>query len=177
MRTPSLRIVVPLVAAIVGLGIAHAQAEEPPPADAARLNERYAIAPGTESLIGDMLGKGETLAGCTLSDGKIERTVVLATYTCGDGQVVLQLLHPASAPSGGVRTDRFAIGVQSGTPPGGLLEAVAARVRAREGAFTWTELGDHATKSIDWRLAAVAAAGVVAAVLVFVALRRRRAAA
>ena len=165
---------------MVGFGIAHARAADPPPAvDAARLNERYAIPPGTETLFGDMLGKGENLpGGCTLTDGKIERTAVLATYTCGDAQVVLQLLHPAIAPSGGVRTDRFAVAVQSGTPPGGLVEGVADRIRAREAAFQWTELGDNAAQgemaATQRRWLLVLAGGVVAAILVFWARRRRR---
>lgn len=146
--------------------------------DEARQNERYVIPPGTESLFGDMLGKGETLpGGCTLSDGKIERTSVLATYTCGDKEVVLQVLHPASAPPGGLRTERFAVSVQSGAPPSGMVEAVADRIRAREAAFAWTEVGDARAQSESAgartrRLLALAGVGV-AAILVLWALRRR----
>jgi hypothetical protein len=159
-------------------GITRAKAEDPPPpVDAARQNERYAIEPGTESLFGDMLGKGEPLSGgCKLSDGQIQRTSVLATYTCGDAQVVLELLHPESAPSGGVRTERFAISVKSGAPPGGLVEAVADRIRGREAAFQWTEVGDAGARSESGartrRRLALAGAAVVA-ILGLWALRRR----
>jgi hypothetical protein len=153
-------------------GIARAKAEVPPMAlDAASENERYAIQSGAEPLFADMLGRGQTLpGGCTFSDGKIERTSVLATYTGGDGHVALQLLHPAIAPSGGVRTQRFAITVKSGAPPAGLVEAVADRIRAREVAFEWTEVGGRGTQTRRWPVPV--AAGAVAAILAFWALRR-----
>lgn len=173
---PCLRIVVPLLAAIIIFGIVPARAEDPPPpVDAARQSERYAIQPGSEALFGDMLGKGETLpGGCTLTDGKIERTSVLATYTCGDKQVALLLLHPSSAASAKISTERFAVEVQSGTPPAGLVEAVADRIRTREAGFAWNEVGGDAGTlgeiggtSTRW----LALAGGV--VLVLFALRRR----
>ena len=163
---------------MTGFGIAHARAESPsPPAevDAARASERYVIEPGTETLFGDMLGKGEALpGGCKLTDGKIERTSVLATYTCGDADTVLQLLHPEAAPSDSVRTERFAVGVQSGKPPGGLVDAIADRIRAREAAFNWTDVGDDRAQPAGganrWLLALIVAA---AALLAFRVLRRR----
>jgi hypothetical protein len=180
VRTPCSHIVVSLVAAMIGFGSVHANAEDPPPpVDAARLNERYAIKPGAETLLGDMLGKGETLAGgCTLTEAKLERTSVLPTYTCGDQQVVLQLVHPASAPSRAVRTNRFAVSVQSGTPPAGLVEAIADRIRAREATFEWAEVGDTrppsetARTSGGWLLPLVGTAA--AALLLLWALRRRQ---
>lgn len=182
VRNPSRRLLVPLLAAMLGFGIGPASADDQPtpaPVDAARLNERYAIAPGTESLFAEMLGKGETLpGGCTLTDGKIQRTSVLATYTCGDAQVVLALLHPASAAPGGVHTDRFAVSVQSGTPPKGLVEAVGDRVRAREAAFQWVEVGDTRVAGETARTRTserllMGAGAVVLAIVLFWALRRR----
>jgi hypothetical protein len=167
------RIGVPVLAAVIVFAIAHARAEDPPaPPDAARQNERYAILPGAESLFADMVGRGETLpGGCTFTDGKIERTSVLATYTCGDRHVVLQLRHPASAPSGGMRTERFAITVEDGAPPAGLVEAVADRVRAREAAFEWTEVGGPRTQARRWPI--LIAVGSLAAILALWARRRR----
>ena len=179
---PNIRIVVALVAALTVFGIAPAQAEDPPPAvDAARQNERFAIAPGTESLFGDLLGKGETLAGaCKLSDGQIQRTSVLATYTCGDeAKVVLELLHPTSAPAGAARTDRFAIGVKSGTPPAGLVEAVADKIRAREAGFQWVEVGGDRGPLVEGAAAKrrkLLYAGVAVAAIVVLWILRRRAA-
>ena len=138
--------------------------------DAARLNERYVIEPGAEPLFADMLGSRQTLpGGCTLGDGQIERTSVLVTYACGGGQVVLQLVHPESARPGDVRTRRFAITVKSGTPPDGLVSAIAERIRAREAAFEWKRLGGGAQRM---RWAVPVAAGAAAAILVFWALRR-----
>jgi hypothetical protein len=155
------------------LGIARAGADISPTPDAARQTERYAIEPSAEPLFADMLGIGQTLpGGCAFSDGKIERTSVRATYTCGDGQVVLQLLHPAST-SGGVRTQRFAIIVKSGVPPAGLVEAVADRTRAREAAFEWTKVGGRSAPPRRWPMAV--AGGAVTAILAVWTLRRRAA--
>ena len=178
VRTPRLRIAVLLVVAMTGFGIAHARAESPPAdVDAARANERYAIEPGTENLFGEMLGKGEALpGGCKLTDGKIERTSVLATYTCGDAQVVLQLGHPETAPAGAVRTERFAVDVQSGTAPDGLLAAVADRIRAGEAKFAWTDVGGFgAQPRIGGTRLLLGFVIVVGAFLVFRLMRRRRA--
>src|SRR5881296_2517723 len=105
-------------------GIVRAQPDgAPKPAAAAPQSEPYVIQPGAESLFADMLGGGQPLpGGCTLSDGKIQSTAVVATYSCGGAQVVLQLLHPDSAP------------------PAGLVDAVADRIRAREVAFEWKRI-------------------------------------
>jgi hypothetical protein len=172
------------------VGIARAQpGGVPTPVDAARQNEHYVIPPGAEPLFSEMLGSGQALAGgCTFINGQIARTSVLGTYTCAEGQVVLQLLHPEVAPRGGVRTERFVITVKSGAPPAGLTEAVAERVRAREGAFEWTAApafqeggrrilggGDTQTTGLPVRVAAAAAVGILLFwVLRRLATRRRR---
>ncbi len=173
MRMTSPGIVVPFLAVMVVFGITRAKAEDPPPeVDAARQSERYVIQPGAEPLFAEMLGQGETLpGGCTLSDGKIERTSVLATYTCGDAQIVLHLIHPASAPVGAVGTQRLAVTVASGTPPAGLVEAVADRIRVHGSAFEWTEVGMRSSPARRWPFAV----GAVVAMLAFWAWRRRAA--
>ena len=134
------------------------------------------IQPGAESLFADMLGSGQTLpGGCTLGDGKIEHTSVLATYTCDGGQVVLELLHPETAQTGGVRTQRFTVTVKSGAPPAGLVDAIAGRIRPREAAFEWktTAAGGEQTRrgaqTTRWVVVVAAAAAVT---VVFWALRR-----
>ncbi len=132
MRTP--HIVVPLLALIVlGIAPASAQNESPGRVDTARGNGRYVIEPGAEPLFADMLGRGETLpGGCKLTDGKIDRSSVLATYACGDAEIALELVHPESAKSGAVRTQRFAVGSQERDAPAGLVDSVArAHSRAR----------------------------------------------
>jgi len=147
--------------------IARAQAVE---VDSAQLNERYGIEPGAEQLFSAMLGGADTLpGGCKLADGQIARTAVVAKYTCSGGDVVLQLDHPDVAASGGVRTQRFAITVKSGTPPGGLVDAVAERIRAREGSFQWKTL-EAAKRQKHWVVLAVAVAAV--GILVIWVLRR-----
>src|SRR6185295_493776 len=114
MRLPWSRRVVPVLAVIASVGIARSEPEQvPAPADAVRLNERYVIEPAAEPFLGDMLGSAQTLpGGCTLRGAQIERTSVLASYTCSNGDVVLQLLHPDMAPRGAVRTQRFAVAVK-----------------------------------------------------------------
>ena len=174
---PCSRIVVPILAAMVVVGIARAQPERAPiPVDAAGQNDQYVIQPGAEPLFADMLGSGQTLpGGCTLSDGQIERTEVLATYTCGGGQVVLQLLHPEIAHTGGVRTQRFAVTVKSGAPPAGLVDAVADRIRAREAAFEWKRIGaggEHTMRGAQTTRWVVVVAAAAAVAVVFWALRR-----
>src|SRR5690349_18946827 len=127
---PRARYFLLFVVAALTLGTtARAQTESAPAdVDAARSSERYGIEPGAEQLLATMLGSGETLSGgCKLDDGQIQRTAVVATYVCSGGNVVLQLDHPDVAPPGGVRTGRFAITVKSGTPPSGLVDAVAER--------------------------------------------------
>jgi hypothetical protein len=167
--------VVPLLALIVlGIAPASAQNESPGRVDTVRGNGRYVIEPGAEPLFAEMLGKGETLpGGCTLSDGKIDSTSVLATYACGDAQVVLELVHPDSAKSGAVSTERFAVGATRGTAPAGLVDSVAGRIRAREAAFQWKDIGPPAIPGIG-RWAVALGAGVVAALVLFQLLRRRR---
>ena len=161
-----------VVVAMAVVGIPRAEPAGPASVEVGGQPEEYVIQPGAEPLLSDMLGSGETLPGaCKFSDGSIERTSVLATYTCGAGSVVLQLSHPAVAPAGGVRTQRFAVTVKDGTPPAGLVEALAERIRARESAFEWTDLGGGGR----WtrRVAGGVAGGAAGAALLFWAMRRR----
>jgi hypothetical protein len=124
-----------------------------------------------------MLGRDQALpGGCTFSSGQIQRTSVLATYTCAGGQVVLQLLHPEDAERGGTRTQRFAITGRSGTPPAGFVDAMADRIRAREAAFKWTDLGERDGQQMPRPASPVlVASGVAVSALLFWALRRRAA--
>ncbi len=106
---------------------------------------------------------------------QIEGTSVLATYTCGGGQVVLELLHPETVQTGGVRTQRFAVTVKSGPPPAGLVDAVAGRIRAREAAFEWKRIGaggEHTMRGAQTTRWVVVVAAAAAVAVVFWALRR-----
>ena len=134
MRTP--HIVVPLLALIVlGIAPASAQNESPGRVDTVRGNGRYVIEPGAEAAVRGNAGQGETLpGGCTLSDGKIDSTSVLATYACGDAQVALELVHPDSAKSGAVSTERFAVGSHARDGPRrARRQRRGAHSRARSG--------------------------------------------
>lgn len=166
-----------LVAAIALTRVAFAQPEgAPAEIDAVRAGEQYAIGPSSEPLISEMLGRGEALpGGCAFASGRIERTYVLAAYTCGADQIEVRFLHPEGAPPGSVRTKAFAIAVTAGTPPSGLVEAIADRVRAREGTFEWTSVGGRDPYP-SWGMGTVAAvvAAILVVALVLIAARKRR---
>jgi hypothetical protein len=128
----SLRRLVP-AAALCVLLCAHVVAAtdgDDPPGEAA-------IPPGEEELIASMLGRGIALHGCTLVRGGIEYTVVKAAYDCPDGEVSLQLQHPRNATEPSVQTARFAITLESGSPPREFAHALASRIRSQEGGFQW----------------------------------------
>src|ERR1041385_648798 len=98
--------------------------------------EEYVIPPGQEDVIGAMLAKDGGLPGnCRLTTGNVEKTVIKATYTCPGGDVVVDLTHPSAGPAGATRTDKFAVNVESGTPPPDLQSALVARIREREAGF------------------------------------------
>lgn len=143
--------------------------------DAARASERHAIGPGTEALLSDMLGRGEALpGGCAFASGRIERTSVVATYTCGADQIELRFLHPEVAPPGSVRTKAFAIAGTAGTPPAELVAAIADRVRAREATFEWTTVGGRDPYEREWNVTAIAVAAGLVVLLGLLARRRSR---
>ncbi len=97
------------------------------------------IPPGQEELVGAMLGNGVTLPGdCKLAAGAIEKTSIKATYACPSGDVVVELTHPATAPTNATRTEKFALRVERGTPPVDLQSALLSRIHERERQFRWT---------------------------------------
>lgn len=134
---------------------------------------QYVIPAGQEQLLADMLGRGQALPnGCTLTDGQIDRSTIVATYNCDAGQVLLDVSHPDTAPAGAVRTERFAVAVRSGRNASGLVTAIGDRIRAREGAFEWKAIGAPAAEDRGGRgTVRIAVAGLfVAAVLLVAAL-------
>jgi hypothetical protein len=95
------------------------------------------IRPGQEEVIARMLGRGELLPGsCKLADGQITG-IISATYSCANGRPRLQLVHPSRARDDALRTREFAIVLLEGSPPPGLLDAVAGHVRGNEREFEW----------------------------------------
>jgi hypothetical protein len=96
------------------------------------------IPPGREELLGAMLGRDTTLAeGCSWAGGDVDRTLIRSKYQCKTGDVVVELSHPSKAPAGTVQTERFAVTLLSGSPPPQLMDALVARIRAREAEFEW----------------------------------------
>jgi hypothetical protein len=145
--------------------------------EAASVAAEAVVPAGQDDFLAAMMGRGETLAGgCKFSGGNVERSAVVASYTCPDGEVVFELKHPDAAAAGATRTERFAVTLRSGTAPPGLAEALIERIRAREGSFAWVWPRPSAVR--PWRLRIVpTAAAALALVLLVGFLRRRRAAA
>jgi hypothetical protein len=97
------------------------------------------IPPGQEELVGAMLGSGVALPGdCRLVSGDLEKTRITATYACPTGDVVVELTHPAAAPTGAAHTEKLALRVERGTAPADLQSVLLSRIREREGEFRWT---------------------------------------
>ncbi|MFN8643453.1 MAG: hypothetical protein U0802_17990 [Candidatus Binatia bacterium] len=99
--------------------------------------------------------------------------MIVATYDCDGGQVVIDVHHPDDAPSAVGRSERFALTVRTGASPAGLTAAILDRIRAREGEFEWTSIGGSGSEGKGGRrLAPVAAAVVAVAALIFWLARR-----
>lgn len=98
------------------------------------------IPPGQEDLIAAMLGKGVTLAGCTLSAGEVIYTTIKATYACPGGEAVFEFSHPSTASREAIQTGQFAIMLKSGSPPRSLADALVSLIRSQEEAFEWEDL-------------------------------------
>jgi hypothetical protein len=116
------------------LVIVPAVADDAGPPSTARM-----IPPGQEELLGDMLGYGDTLAGCRFGDAEVEYTAIKVSYACPAGEVVFELAHPSAAPTTAIQTAQFAFVGQSGSPPRSLIDAMVSRIRSREDAFEWEQ--------------------------------------
>jgi hypothetical protein len=100
------------------------------------------VPPGQDEVLSDMLGRGVELPGpCKYAGAEAAATLIRSSYECPKGKVVYELVHPSNAKSNANKTEKFALSVQSGSPPAGLTEAIVAHVRAREAAFDWQWVG------------------------------------
>jgi hypothetical protein len=136
------------------------------------------IPPGQEELVGGMLGNGVTLPGdCKLVSGNLEKSTIMATYSCPAGEVVVELAHPSAAPTDAARTEKFALQVERGTAPPDLPDALLARIRERESQFQWSVHPDGAPDPPPGGPVPMLSSAVALGVLLIAALllRRRRA--
>ena len=133
------------------------------------------IPSGQEELLAEMFGRGlELPGGCKFTGGGADPAAIHGNYACAGGEIVVELRHPSTAPSGALQTAQFAVVVRSGTPPAGFLESLATRIREREAAFHWKWLGRPTGRGT--RRMVLVAAGALVALAVVVVLWRRRAA-
>jgi hypothetical protein len=134
------------------------------------------VPPGQEELLADMLGRGATLAqGCTFAAGQADGRVIHATYACPSGHVVFVLHHPGQSPSALAETERFAITLQSGTPPNGLVDDLTSRIRSRERPFEWLWIGERSPRSSPGMVLLFAAGLIGLVALVWVRRARKSA--
>lgn len=123
------------------------------------------IPPGQEPLLADMLGKGASLPGdCAWAGATVEQTRVVSWYTCAGARVEVELRHPADAPPGATRTDRFAVRARGASSPPGLVDALAARIRAREAEFQWRGGGSGLVPLVEEHRDSVRGLGVALAI-------------
>ena len=133
--------------------------------------------PDKKSCSGRCSAKGTALPGdCRLAAGSIDKTIVKATYACPSGEVIVELAHPAAAPTDAGRTEKFALRIERGTPPPDLQSALLSRICERETQFRWT-VHTGATPT-GQPMGVLVLSGVVVLVLLMFAARllwRRRA--
>jgi hypothetical protein len=105
------------------------------------------VPPGQEEILSDILGRGVELPGtCKFAGAEADASVIRSTYACPKGAVVFELRHPTEAGSGATKTSEFAVTLKSGSPPAGLVDALASHIRSREAAFTWQWIGASPTR-------------------------------
>lgn len=101
----------------------------------------YAIPPGQEDLLADMLGRGVPLPGpCRWDGASVESVRIRARYVCdrSASREELILVHPTVAPPDAVRTARFALIDPRHALPAAVITEIASRVRAREARWMWS---------------------------------------
>jgi len=127
--------------------------------------DEWAIRPGQETLLTEMLGKDRVVAGdCRFTGGGVRYATIEATYACSEGEVDVELTHPSAPGAPAVHTDKFALRIKSGPEKSGLLDELAALIRPREAAFEWELLqtGTGGAAASSWPRGLIALLGVVA---------------
>jgi hypothetical protein len=134
--------------------------------DKEKTSEPHAVIDeGQDEALGTLLGKGETLAGCTFTGGSVDGGTIRATYGCPAGEVAYQLVHHGAAGRSATQTKFFAITLQSGTPPEGFATALTSRIQAHESEIKWTWIGEQPRRIAPWMI--VVGVGVLLALAAF----------
>jgi hypothetical protein len=98
----------------------------------------FAIPPGQEELLADMLGRGVQLPGeCTWTGGSVDADVVRSSYQCAGGPLRFELRRAADAPADAPRVGRFGVVAIEGSAPPDFMAALLARIGAREREVGW----------------------------------------
>jgi tetratricopeptide (TPR) repeat protein len=97
------------------------------------------IGPGNDARIAAMLEGAKLPAGCHWRGAHVDRSRVVSDYRCTAGEVHLELRHPSDGAGAASSRAAGAFLVVAGAGvPDGLLDAVAAQVKAGQAGFQWT---------------------------------------
>jgi hypothetical protein len=108
------------------------------------------VPPGNEELLSDMLGRGAPLPDeCKFAGGGADGPVIQSRYKCSSGEVVFELAHPTNIDKPATQTtEQFAVTLQKGSPPAGLVDVLVWLIRSRESDFEWAWL-EHKVPAED----------------------------
>ncbi|MFO0760741.1 MAG: glycosyltransferase family 39 protein [Byssovorax sp.] len=142
-----LRAVLPalfVLASLIFVGLIFART--PPPL---RAEDELRITPAQGDQLGSMMNPGPDGGGSgyRLEGGEIRETFGVFRYIgpAGSERAVVELHHRDTVADAARKSEKFALVVKGGAPPPALLDALAAKLRAGEGAFTWIETGGPVT--------------------------------
>jgi hypothetical protein len=103
----------------------------------------HAVPPGQEELVAEMLGRGQPMGGCRLTQVDMKPASVEGAYQCQDdaGTVGIVLEYPSSGKRAAFTTHEFAVSTRD-EPPAELLEGLRRRIIEREADWRWADVGD-----------------------------------
>ncbi len=127
-------------------------------APVAKADQGHAVPPGQEDLVAEMLGRGEALGGCELTQVDMHPRAIEGTYRCEEVHegVVVVLEYPSTDPRATFSTLKFAVSAR-GPAPDGLLDALRRRILEHEAGWHWLAADDSlpaATPPADARAGA-----------------------
>lgn len=124
-------------------------------------DERHAVfAPDQDELLGEMLGKGESIQECQFAGGVADGWTIRVTYSCPAGNVALEIVARDISSHLAMVIDHFVIRVLSGSPPDGFTSVLSSRIRARERELSWNWVGK--SRGASWCTRIVIVVGLLA---------------
>jgi hypothetical protein len=112
------------------------------PPSLARADTGHAVPPGQEDLVAEMLGRGQPMGGCLLTQVDMKPAAVEGTYQCEEdgGLVGVVLEYPSPGRPAAFTTQEFSVSTRD-EPPAELLAALRNRITEREADWRWADVG------------------------------------